>query len=132
MICSFGVLVLLLWPSIQMSVELRDGGTLAARDYQIRLFEQALGENVIVWLETGSGKTFIALLLMKELCHETCGKYRSEKGGRRTVFVVNSVALAKQQTKYIEHHSNLKVDYFTGLLVCIFLIVNRDHPLQFF
>lgn len=37
------------------------------RPYQIDLFETACKENVIIYLPTGAGKTFIAVMLIKEL-----------------------------------------------------------------
>lgn len=38
-----------------------------SRDYQIAFYEKALNENIIVHLPTGSGKTYIAVLLIKAL-----------------------------------------------------------------
>uniref|UniRef100_A0A3B4XV80 ribonuclease III n=1 Tax=Seriola lalandi dorsalis TaxID=1841481 RepID=A0A3B4XV80_SERLL len=40
------------------------------RKYQVELLEAALEHNTIVCLNTGSGKTFIAVLLTKELSHQ--------------------------------------------------------------
>lgn len=37
--------------------------------YQIELCKKALEENVVVYLETGCGKTHIAILLMYEMGH---------------------------------------------------------------
>lgn len=38
------------------------------RPYQIYLYEKAVEENSIIFLPTGTGKTFIAVLLIKRLC----------------------------------------------------------------
>ena len=85
-----------------------------ARDYQVELFEKALEQNVIVWLETGAGKTFIATLLIRELSGQTVDPYGSGKNGKRTIMLVNSVALAKQQANYIQKHTCLKVKHYVG------------------
>jgi len=37
------------------------------REYQIELFEKAKKENIIAVLDTGSGKTLIAVMLLKEM-----------------------------------------------------------------
>ena len=60
----------------------------ASRNYQVELLEVALKSNTIVCLGTGTGKTFIAVLLIKEFAH-TVVKPISE-GGQRIVFIVPS------------------------------------------
>lgn len=55
---------------------------------QVELLEAALEHNTIVCLNTGSGKTFIAVLLTKELSHQIRGDFG--KNGKRTVFLVNT------------------------------------------
>lgn len=85
-----------------------------ARDYQVELFEKALEQNVIVWLETGAGKTFIATLLIRELSGQTVQPYGTGSHGKRTIVLVDSVVLAKQQASYIQKHTCLKVKYFVG------------------
>lgn len=55
---------------------------------QVELLEAALEHNTIVCLNTGSGKTFIAVLLTKELSHQIRGQYHED--AKRTVFLVNS------------------------------------------
>ena len=40
------------------------------REYQIELFETALKSNTIIFLPTGSGKTFIAAMLIKHKSNE--------------------------------------------------------------
>ena len=42
-------------------------GSLANRPHQVELLEKAKRKNIIVYLGTGSGKTFIAVMLIKHL-----------------------------------------------------------------
>lgn len=59
-----------------------------ARPYQVELLERAKERNTIVCLGTGTGKTFISVMLIKEHAHEVRGTYK--KGGKRTFFLVNT------------------------------------------
>eukprot|EP00795_Rhopilema_esculentum_P002763 gene2763-983_t len=82
------------------------------RDYQIEIFEEACRQNVVVCLGTGTGKTFISVLLIKELAHQIKGKL--SEGGKRTFFLVTTVPLVHQQSKAIEDRTFLKVGKYTG------------------
>lgn len=42
---------------------------IVGRDYQTILAEQAMESNKILFLPTGSGKTFIAIMVLKRLFH---------------------------------------------------------------
>ncbi len=79
---------------------------------QIELFQAALEENIIVYLPTGSGKTFIAALLIKEMSGDVTKPLDS--GGKRTVFLVPTIVLAIQQAAYLKRHTHLKVKEFYG------------------
>lgn len=79
---------------------------------QVELFRCALEQNTIVYLPTGSGKTFIAAMLIKEKGDETTGSIH--QGGKRTVFLVPTVALAIQQAAYLRRHTYLKVKEYYG------------------
>ncbi len=59
-------------------------GSYSARPYQMELLEAALEENTIVNLGTGAGKTYIAVMLIKELCSEVL------LHGKRSVFLVTT------------------------------------------
>uniref|UniRef100_A0AAR2JDF8 ribonuclease III n=1 Tax=Pygocentrus nattereri TaxID=42514 RepID=A0AAR2JDF8_PYGNA len=74
------------------------------RKYQVELLEAALEHNTIVCLNTGSGKTFIAVLLIKELSHQI-----RQENGRRTVFLVNAASSVVQQASTVRTHSDLQV-----------------------
>ena len=59
-----------------------------ARPYQVELLERSLERNTIVCLGTGTGKTFISVMLIKELSHQIRETYKN--GGKRTFFLVNT------------------------------------------
>ncbi|NXW00651.1 DICER Endoribonuclease, partial [Fregetta grallaria] len=83
------------------------------RKYQVELLEAALDHNTIVCLNTGSGKTFIAVLLTKELSYQIRGDFN--KNGKRTVFLVNSANQVAQQVSAVRTHSDLKVGEYSSL-----------------
>jgi len=62
-------------------------GKIVARPYQLELLDAALEENTIVVLGTGTGKTFISVLLIKEMQHQIQGSYETHK---RTIFLVTT------------------------------------------
>lgn len=85
------------------------------RKYQVELLEAALDRNTIVCLNTGSGKTFIAVLLTKELSYQIRGDLT--RHGKRTVFLVNSANQVAQQVSAVRTHSDLKVGEYSDLEV---------------
>uniref|UniRef100_A0A674F5F3 ribonuclease III n=1 Tax=Salmo trutta TaxID=8032 RepID=A0A674F5F3_SALTR len=82
------------------------------RKYQVELLEAALEHNTIVCLNTGSGKTFIAVLLTKELSHQIRGDFAEH--GKRTVFLVNTASSVIQQAASVRTHSDLQVGEYTS------------------
>ncbi|GBP52109.1 Endoribonuclease Dicer [Eumeta japonica] len=93
---------------------------LQLRPYQVHLEEIAIKQNTIVHLPTGSGKTHIALSLIKRFKKDLIKPWG--QGGKRTFFLVNTVPLVEQQSKVIAqkcpvnsvgtYSSEDKVDYW--------------------
>ncbi|CAF2107810.1 unnamed protein product [Rotaria magnacalcarata] len=86
----------------------------SARTYQTELMEQAKSENLVICLPTGSGKTYIAVILIKEMSHSI--RESLKNGGKRTVFLVKTVQLVTQQSEYILTHTDLTVGKYYGEL----------------
>ncbi|EFN79336.1 Endoribonuclease dcr-1 [Harpegnathos saltator] len=82
------------------------------RAYQIDLYEKAVENNIIVYLPTGAGKTYIAVMLLKKFSGEIQMSY--SKNGKRSIFIVNTVALVRQQTDYIRRHTCLTCKGYSG------------------
>ncbi|KRZ54679.1 Endoribonuclease dcr-1, partial [Trichinella nativa] len=78
------------------------------------LLECAKKENVIVTLGTGTGKTFIAVMLIREMSESVHQPLK--EGGKRSLFIVDKVPLVKQQAEHIRINTNLKVGEFHGAL----------------
>ena len=60
-----------------------------ARPYQLELLEAAIDDNTIVLLGTGGGKTFVAVMLIKELSQDITRPF-SDPDAKRSVFLVNT------------------------------------------
>ena len=70
------------------------------RSFQVELLDYARRENTIVCLQTGSGKTFIAVMLVKELMSaSTSIRKPLREGGKRAFFLVNTTPLVQQQVR---------------------------------
>lgn len=61
---------------------------LKPRKYQLDLALIAQERNTIVYLETGSGKTFIAVLLIRQMYKELSKSLH--QGGKRAIFLANT------------------------------------------
>ncbi|KAK3890621.1 hypothetical protein Pcinc_005417, partial [Petrolisthes cinctipes] len=98
--------------STDSSQQQQDGvEDITPRSYQLELFERAKEKNSILVLGTGSGKTFISILLIKEYADQIRGRLSE---GKRTVFVVNTVPLVYQQARAIQRHTALTVGMYEG------------------
>ncbi|XP_058102614.1 endoribonuclease Dicer homolog 2 [Magnolia sinica] len=80
-----------------------------ARNYQLEALEKAVKQNTIVFLETGSGKTLIAIMLLRSYAYQL-----RKPSDFIAVFLVPTVVLVNQQAEVVEMHTDLKVGRFWG------------------
>ncbi|KAF7813944.1 endoribonuclease Dicer-like protein 1 [Senna tora] len=81
-----------------------------ARKYQLDVLEQAKQKNTIAFLETGAGKTLIAVLLIKSI-HESLQKQNKKM---LAVFLVPKVPLVYQQAEVIRERTGYQVGHYCG------------------
>ena len=74
------------------------------RDYQTELFERAKRDNIIAVLDTGSGKTLIAALLMRHVAWQELEDRAKGKQPKMSFFLVNSVHLVQQQHRMLANN----------------------------
>jgi endoribonuclease Dicer len=86
------------------------------REYQLELFERAKNENTIAVLDTGSGKTLIAVLLIRWSIDQELEDQAHGNTPRITFFVVASVSLVFQQHAVLETNLDHKVARFCGAM----------------
>ncbi|GKV45609.1 hypothetical protein SLEP1_g52673 [Rubroshorea leprosula] len=82
-----------------------------ARSYQLEALEKAIKQNTVVFLETGSGKTLIAVMLLRSYAY----LFR-KPSSLFTVFLVPQVVLVKQQAQVVRMHTDLSVGEYWGEL----------------
>lgn len=80
-----------------------------ARNYQLEALEKAIKQNTIVYLETGSGKTLIAIMLLRSYAYLI-----RKPAPFFAVFLVPTVVLVEQQSKAVMTHTDLKVGKYWG------------------
>ncbi|KAI3750881.1 hypothetical protein L2E82_21772 [Cichorium intybus] len=80
-----------------------------ARSYQIEALEQSIKQNTIVFLETGSGKTLIAIMLLRHYAY-----LLRKPSSSIAVFLVPTVVLVKQQAENVRKLVDLKVEEYWG------------------
>ncbi|KAI9355311.1 hypothetical protein DFJ73DRAFT_623667 [Zopfochytrium polystomum] len=90
-----------------------DSQIVTPRPYQLAIFERAKSENIIAVLDTGSGKTLIAVLLLKHAALERATLALAEQK-KISVFLVPAVPLVYQQANYIRYNTNLVVRHYYG------------------
>ncbi|XP_076046340.1 endoribonuclease Dicer-like isoform X2 [Oratosquilla oratoria] len=84
---------------------------LVPRSYQLELYEKAKGKNCIIVLGTGTGKTLIAILLIKEFGKRIYGSVH-----KKIVYVVNTVPLVHQQHEAICKNTDFKTGKYEGFI----------------
>ncbi|KAK8945029.1 hypothetical protein KSP39_PZI007693 [Platanthera zijinensis] len=94
-----------------------------ARQYQLEVLEQAKKKNTIAFLETGAGKTLIAVLLMKSLCADMLGENRK----MLAIFLVPKVPLVYQQAEVIRERTGFRVGHYCGEMGQDFWDARRWH-----
>ncbi|KAL7738529.1 hypothetical protein ACLKA6_006834 [Drosophila palustris] len=92
--------------------ENQEDDKMEARGYQLRLVEYIAKNNGIIYLPTGSGKTYVAILALKRFS-KNFGKSIAD-GGQRALFVCNTVELARQQAVCVRSFTNFKVGFYVG------------------
>ncbi|XP_042983137.1 endoribonuclease Dicer homolog 1 isoform X2 [Carya illinoinensis] len=81
-----------------------------ARQYQLDVLEQAKKKNTIAFLETGAGKTLIAVLLIKSVSDDL----QRENKKMLAVFLVPKVPLVYQQAEVIRERTGYQVGHYCG------------------
>lgn len=79
------------------------------RNYQLELFERAKRENTIAVLDTGSGKTLIAVLLLRWTIDKELESRAALNSPKISFFLVASVTLVYQQYSVLETNLDHKV-----------------------
>lgn len=87
-----------------------------ARDYQDELLPLAVQNNSIIYLPTGSGKTFLATMIIKHFSADI--EKKLSEGGKRAFFLVNTVQLVEQQALSIQHQTTFEIGQYTGQTGC--------------
>ncbi|KAI1300586.1 hypothetical protein F5Y03DRAFT_363829 [Xylaria venustula] len=84
------------------------------REYQTELFERAKQKNIIAVLDTGTGKTLIAALLLRHVVQQELDDRKAGQDHRLAFFLVDKVALVHQQYRVLEINLDFHMVSFTG------------------
>ncbi|XP_059435828.1 endoribonuclease Dicer homolog 2 isoform X1 [Corylus avellana] len=80
-----------------------------ARSYQLEALEVAIKQNTIVFLDTGSGKTLIAIMLLRSYAY-----LLRKPSPFIAIFLVPHVVLVSQQAEAVKMHTDLNVGMYYG------------------
>ena len=88
------------------------------RDYQQKIYEKALDQNSVIFVETGKGKTFISIMLMAhhlgiDINNNNKNNDEIDKN-KKIIFFVCDTALINQQKKHIEEILKIEVGTIQG------------------
>lgn len=86
-------------------------------DYQKKLFEEAKDKNSIIYMETGRGKTFVAVMLINYLFYNTpiiSEPKLLKKKNKKVVFLVCEISLIEQQVEVLKTNTNLFTEKLVG------------------
>ncbi|EKD17461.1 uncharacterized protein L3040_005064 [Drepanopeziza brunnea f. sp. 'multigermtubi'] len=84
------------------------------RQYQTELFNEAINKNVIAVLDTGSGKTLIAVLLLRHIFAQELEDRAKGLPKRISFFLVDSVQLVFQQHAVLKANLDQPMEMFCG------------------
>ena len=87
------------------------------RPYQKQIYEKALNQNSIIFVETGKGKTFISIMLMANYLGIDINNSENNKKideDIKIIFFVCDTALINQQKKHIEDILKIQVGTIQG------------------
>ncbi|KAK9795892.1 hypothetical protein WJX73_009969 [Symbiochloris irregularis] len=84
--------------------------SLVPRAYQTELYEEALGGNIIAYMDTGTGKTLISVLLIKA----TIAKLPPNAKASKVIFLVPTVGLVSQQGMVLQQQTPFNIGKFHG------------------
>ncbi|KAG0129258.1 hypothetical protein HOY82DRAFT_488379 [Tuber indicum] len=84
------------------------------REYQLELFEIAKTRNTIAVLDTGSGKTLIACLLIRHIIEKELESRAAGNHPRVSFFLVHNVTLVFQQAAVLRCNIDAKIGEYCG------------------
>src|SRR4051794_27692226 len=87
---------------------------LVPRHYQQELFERACTENTLAVLDTGTGKTLVAVMLLRHVLAEERARREQGRPRRLAFFLVNLVPLVFRQARVLRTNCDASVQHYCG------------------